>query len=46
MEILFSRCLNYIQGVVDYVILLGGVPVVPSIQGSPSVYVRMGFYGK
>ena len=46
MAILFSRCLNSVQGVVDYVILFGGVSVAPSIQDGPSVYVKMGPYGK
>ena len=38
--------LNSVQGVVDYVILLGRVLVVPSIQEGPSVYVQMGSYEK
>ena len=46
MTILFFRCLNSVQEVVDYVILFGGVPVVLGIQEGSSVYVRMGSYEK
>ena len=44
MEILFSRCLKFIQAVVIYFMLLGKVSIFPSIQEGPSVYVRMGLW--